>query len=205
MRRVHVQVGLRLAITAGVRWCHPTPRSASHATTNPSPVPAARGEATAEYKRGDWYCTACRAHNFRSRSACYRCSAPRGSPSEASGRDNQPNATNHGDWRCPCGETNFRRRPTCYFCDAPAPTSEPTSALGGAPSTLLPVPWSCAACGIANLGDRVTCFVCDMPRPALVRPPGVAAGHWWCPRCGTVSTESRSCCRSCDAPRRSLD
>ncbi|XP_034683891.1 TATA-binding protein-associated factor 2N-like [Vitis riparia] len=93
-----------------------------------------------DVRPGDWYCTIgnCGAHNFASRSSCFKCgglkdessggyegdmSRPRGfgfgsGGSSGSGRSGWKS----GDWICNrsgCNEHNFASRMECFRCNAP--------------------------------------------------------------------------------------
>ncbi|KAL5729522.1 hypothetical protein ACHQM5_002462 [Ranunculus cassubicifolius] len=86
-----------------------------------------------DVRPGDWYCSAgnCGAHNFASRSSCFKCGAfpatggfdggdilrSRGFPATG-GRSGWKS----GDWICnrlACNEHNFASRMECFRCNAP--------------------------------------------------------------------------------------
>ncbi|KAF5739107.1 zinc finger family protein [Tripterygium wilfordii] len=94
-----------------------------------------------DVRPGDWYCTAgnCGAHNFASRSSCFKCGVykledsaagfdydmPRsrgfGSGGAAGGNSNR-SGWKSGDWICSrsdCNEHNFASRMECFRCNAP--------------------------------------------------------------------------------------
>ncbi|PWZ24195.1 hypothetical protein Zm00014a_012220 [Zea mays] len=94
--------------------------------------------AGSDVRPGDWYCS-CGAHNFASRSNCFRCSAYKeeaagafdsdmsrsrgyaGFGSGAAARTNRP-GWKSGDWICTrsgCNEHNFASRMECFRCNAP--------------------------------------------------------------------------------------
>ncbi|XP_027333187.1 zinc finger Ran-binding domain-containing protein 2-like isoform X1 [Abrus precatorius] len=83
---------------------------------------------------GDWYCKAmnCGAHNYASRSSCYRCGALKDDYSISSrfidgsvgyGSDsNYPPGWKTGDWICSrigCGVHNYASRTECFKCKTP--------------------------------------------------------------------------------------
>ncbi|XP_039166372.1 uncharacterized RNA-binding protein C17H9.04c [Eucalyptus grandis] len=82
-----------------------------------------------EVLAGDWYCNAmnCGAHNYASRSNCYRCgtlkndyvgSCGEGYAPETGG----PPGWKAGDWICNrygCGVHNYASRTECYKCKTP--------------------------------------------------------------------------------------
>ncbi|KAF7830271.1 zinc finger Ran-binding domain-containing protein 2-like [Senna tora] len=88
-----------------------------------------------DVRPGDWYCTVanCGAHNFASRSSCFKCGAPK--EVDGGGFDIAPDITRlrggygsgrpgwkSGDWICTrsgCNEHNFANRIECYRCNAP--------------------------------------------------------------------------------------
>ncbi|MED6203806.1 hypothetical protein PIB30_003098 [Stylosanthes scabra] len=96
-----------------------------------------------DVRPGDWYCTVgnCGAHNFASRSSCFKCGAPK-EESSATGFDADMPRTRgfgfgggggsarpgwkSGDWICTrsgCNEHNFANRMECYRCNAPKDSS----------------------------------------------------------------------------------
>ncbi|XP_052183246.1 uncharacterized protein LOC127795534 isoform X2 [Diospyros lotus] len=74
---------------------------------------------------GDWYCNVinCGAHNYASRTSCYRCATPRdpcdtSSISAYDGSMGLP-GWKKGDWMCPrvgCGAHNYASRTECFQC-----------------------------------------------------------------------------------------
>ncbi|XP_008378314.3 transcription initiation factor TFIID subunit 15-like isoform X1 [Malus sylvestris] len=108
-----------------------------------------------DVRPGDWYCTVgnCAAHNFASRSSCFKCGAakdelssggggggfegdmPRplrgfgfGSGGSSSGRSGWKS----GDWICTrpgCNEHNFASRTECFRCNAPRDSNDGTAVL----------------------------------------------------------------------------
>ncbi|XP_062218529.1 uncharacterized protein LOC133918597 isoform X2 [Phragmites australis] len=95
---------------------------------------------SSDVRPGDWYCS-CGAHNFASRSNCFKCSAfkeeaavnsgagtfdgdmsrSRGYGFGGAARTNRP-GWKSGDWICTrsgCNEHNFASRMECFRCNAP--------------------------------------------------------------------------------------
>ncbi|KAF5726917.1 zinc finger family protein [Tripterygium wilfordii] len=95
-----------------------------------------------DVRPGDWYCTAgnCGAHNFASRSSCFKCGVYKledsgasfdydlsrsrgyGSGAAVAGGNNNRSGWKSGDWICPrsgCNEHNFASRMECFRCNAP--------------------------------------------------------------------------------------
>ncbi|ESR40443.1 hypothetical protein KPL70_020678 [Citrus sinensis] len=89
-----------------------------------------------DVRPGDWYCSAgnCGAHNFASRSSCFKCGAfkddvagggfdcdmPRSRGSSFGGGNRS--GWKSGDWICTrsgCNEHNFASRMECFRCNAP--------------------------------------------------------------------------------------
>ncbi|KAI9498440.1 hypothetical protein BDB00DRAFT_800301 [Zychaea mexicana] len=93
------------------------------ATGTPSPYPSA------QYRAGDWICTACSTHNFASRQQCLFCSAGRTSMSPSAMPTGISTSVKPGDWICQsegCGFHNFAKRTHCARCGAP---SDPSMAI----------------------------------------------------------------------------
>ncbi|CAM8970237.1 unnamed protein product [Rhodiola kirilowii] len=92
-----------------------------------------------DVRPGDWYCNVrnCGAHNFASRSSCFKCGALKEELSGAgfesdfgrgrgiigsSGSGGRRSGWKSGDWICSrpgCNEHNFASRMECYSCNAP--------------------------------------------------------------------------------------
>ncbi|XP_077226385.1 ran BP2/NZF zinc finger-like superfamily protein [Tasmannia lanceolata] len=90
-----------------------------------------------DVRPGDWYCSAgnCGAHNFASRSSCFKCGAFKDESSAGSFDGDAPRSRGgfggsggarsgwkSGDWICTrsgCNEHNFASRMECYRCNAP--------------------------------------------------------------------------------------
>ncbi|KAL5823151.1 hypothetical protein ACOSQ3_021102 [Xanthoceras sorbifolium] len=88
-----------------------------------------------DVRPGDWYCSAgnCGAHNFASRSSCFKCGVfkddvgggfdsdmPRSRGLNFGG--NRSSGWKSGDWICTrsgCNEHNFASRMECFRCNAP--------------------------------------------------------------------------------------
>merc|ERR1719345_404404 len=66
-------------------------------------------------RQGDWMCPACQNHNYASREACNKCSAPKDVRVANSGM--RP-----GDWICPaCSNHNYASKAACNKCSVPKP------------------------------------------------------------------------------------
>ncbi|KAI4316304.1 hypothetical protein L6164_024296 [Bauhinia variegata] len=84
-----------------------------------------------DVRPGDWYCTVanCGAHNFSSRSSCFKCASPKEDSSSSDiarirgfGFPATRPGWKNGDWICTrsgCNEHNFANRMECYRCNAP--------------------------------------------------------------------------------------
>ncbi|KAL9267716.1 Zinc finger Ran-binding domain-containing protein [Drosera capensis] len=95
-----------------------------------------------EVLAGDWYCQSmnCGAHNYASRTSCYRCGAMKSDyvsgyaasmvGSGGYGSENQPPGWKTGDWICTrvgCGMHNYASRTECYKCRTPRDFGEKSS------------------------------------------------------------------------------
>ena len=90
------------------------------------------GDVSSVLRPGDWLCPSCRAHNFASRTACFKCKARKGGVESGSGiRDEHSKRVDSsdgssdrggfpmrsGDWLCDnCGAHNFASRGACFKC-----------------------------------------------------------------------------------------
>ncbi|KAJ4826585.1 hypothetical protein Tsubulata_008534 [Turnera subulata] len=97
-----------------------------------------------DVRPGDWYCTVgnCGAHNFASRSTCFKCGVSKDDHSSSAGSFDADMSSSRafrgygfggggstsrpgwksGDWICTrsgCNEHNFASRTECYRCNAP--------------------------------------------------------------------------------------
>ncbi|XP_073031924.1 RNA-binding protein involved in heterochromatin assembly dri1-like [Primulina eburnea] len=101
-----------------------------------------------DVRPGDWYCSVgnCGAHNFASRSSCFKCGAVKDEASGGGGsafdgdypRRNfsfgggggSRSGWKSGDWICTrlgCNEHNFANRMECFKCNAPKESSSTSS------------------------------------------------------------------------------
>ncbi|KAF3960559.1 hypothetical protein CMV_014747 [Castanea mollissima] len=80
-----------------------------------------------EVLAGDWYCN-CGAHNYASRSNCFRCSAYKNDYAAVMGSGgygsdcSAPPGWKSGDWICSrmgCGVHNYASRTECFKCRTP--------------------------------------------------------------------------------------
>ncbi|XP_028752696.1 zinc finger Ran-binding domain-containing protein 2-like isoform X1 [Neltuma alba] len=100
------------------------------------PDPSTYGYNRTEALAGDWFCTAmnCGAHNYASRSSCYRCGATKddyaslyaGNMVGSGGYGSDcsfPPGWKSGDWICTgrygCGVHNYASRTECFKCKTP--------------------------------------------------------------------------------------
>ncbi|KAL8166466.1 hypothetical protein V2J09_007965 [Rumex salicifolius] len=131
--------------------------SAFRATAFPSFGGAAGYSSGPDVRPGDWYCAVgnCGAHNFASRSTCFKCGAYKEDVSSGGGFDADLSARRgfgggfgfgfgngtggggssrsgwkSGDWICTwsgCNEHNFASRMECFRCSAPRDASSKSS------------------------------------------------------------------------------
>ncbi|KAK3029107.1 hypothetical protein RJ639_039251, partial [Escallonia herrerae] len=92
-----------------------------------SPDMSSYGVNQTEVLAGDWYCSAmnCGAHNYASRTSCFRCGASKddycayGGGMIGSYDASAPPGWKTGDWICTrlgCGVHNYASRMECYKC-----------------------------------------------------------------------------------------
>jgi hypothetical protein len=138
---------------------------------------------------GDWTCPGCTAHNFASRSACFKCKNPKpggggGAPvgagsvgdfgSKVSEPAGGPAAGNFrpGDWICNgCRAHNFASRSACFKCKqrkgggegggAPAASGGGGSGVSASPENFRSGDWMCRNCRAHNFASRAACFKCS--------------------------------------------
>ncbi|KAJ4959418.1 hypothetical protein NE237_026529 [Protea cynaroides] len=116
------------------------PRSGDYGGFGGRPsVGSSFGFSGSDVRPGDWYCSAvnCGAHNFASRSSCFKCGAFKDESSGANegdmsrsrgygfgggGASAGRSGWKSGDWICTrsgCNEHNFASRMECFRCSAP--------------------------------------------------------------------------------------
>jgi hypothetical protein len=86
----------------------------------------AGGPAGGNFRPGDWICSGCRAHNFASRSACFKCKQRKAgggeggsAPAASGGGSAAPENFRSGDWMCQnCRAHNFASRAACFKCSS---------------------------------------------------------------------------------------
>ena len=125
--------------------------------------PGGRGDV----RPGDWTCNGCGANVFASKTACFRCQAPKpgfenmgGGGKGGAGGDVRP-----GDWTCPgCGANVFASKNSCFRCQTPRPAG-----VGGIGAPI----------GAGGAGESA-------PPPLPSAPPSVAAQK--------VNANMQACC-----------
>ena len=150
------------------------------AAAGPGPGPALGGGGGVR-RPGDWTCPGCAAHNFASRSVCFKCknakpgggfggaggdvgakvSEPAGGPAGGNFRP--------GDWICSgCRAHNFASRSACFKCKqrkagGEGSGSAPAASGGGsaAPENFRSGDWMCQNCRAHNFASRAACFKCS--------------------------------------------
>jgi len=158
----------------------------------PAPVPAARVDGGAHVsspsasvgvrRPGDWSCASCYAHNFASRSACFKCKASRhrgsGADTESDGGLSQggkadseqggPSAGGFrpGDWICNgCRAHNFASRSSCFRCrerhSAGGEDEVRAETSGSNPDNFRSGDWICSGCRAHNFSSRTECYKCS--------------------------------------------
>lgn len=130
---------------------------------------------------GDWTCPGCHAHNFASRSVCFKCKNAKaggsgggggfsGDVSKSSEPAGGPTAGNFrpGDWICTgCRAHNFASRSACFKCKQRKSGGEQSSAAtqassgGSAPDNFRSGDWMCHSCRAHNFASRAACFKCS--------------------------------------------
>merc|ERR1719272_1587249 len=122
---------------------------------------AMMGNMGANMRQGDWMCPACQNHNYASREACNKCSAPKDVRVANSGM--RP-----GDWICPaCSNHNYASKAACNKCSTPKP--EGLESAQGMPaatptSSMREGDWMCPSCNNHNYASRVNCNKCQSPK-----------------------------------------
>lgn len=159
---------------------------------------------------GDWICSRCKSHNFRSRKLCMKCSDPPPPTSSTSPAEGKVKGTAAlPSWVCEsCHSVNpGDSSASCAICGSVKPVS--TSDVSPSPSRAeshLTSPrsrqgdWACPMCGFENFASRLKCKACQHDCPADHRsgtPP--QSGMWGC-SCGYQNYENRTTCRDCGAP-----
>ena len=160
------------------------PGSGSDSSALPAPQQSAA--APGVRRPGDWTCSRCSAHNFSSRSSCFKCKRGKessanegtggvGSPggskasSEAGGGGAAASAGafRAGDWLCgTCRAHNFSSRDQCFKCDSRKTGDETPPQQQQhhhTPDNFRSGDWICSGCGSHNFASRVSCFRCTRP------------------------------------------
>mmetsp|Transcript_9635 Transcript_9635/g.14436 ORF Transcript_9635/g.14436 Transcript_9635/m.14436 type:complete len:416 (+) Transcript_9635:54-1301(+) len=159
---------------------------------------AKKEESKKDFREGDWYCKICKAHNFASRSNCFRCMAPQ----------DPPQNFKMGDWMCHmCGAHNYRSKRSCFRCRVGKPAMEVRNSMR-------PGDWICINCGAHNFKDKINCFSCFHRKPYMPMgqyhgmemmhqflPPNFKPGDWMCVQCGAHNYQSRSSCFRCSSEK----
>eukprot|EP00466_Bigelowiella_natans_P016364 jgi/Bigna1/45259/e_gw1.116.19.1 len=136
------------------------------------------------FRPGDWMCTQCGAHNYASKSLCFRCGmgmmANYGNYGQAMHGGHGGGGMGGifidvakfraGDWLCiSCKAHNYASKHSCYKCSAAKPQSENTGKIEGAaelPENFRPGDWICPGCNGHNYHSKTFCFRCNLAKPA---------------------------------------
>lgn len=140
-----------------------------------------------DVKPGDWFCTRCTAHNFATKSNCFKCSAPVAESKDAVVQHSGAVVANlrPGDWICDnCKTHNFASKTACFVCKRPGgpvgSITTPTLASGAVgssdnsfvyrskdpPANMRAGDWMCEKCNGHNFASKASCFQCAAPKPA---------------------------------------
>jgi hypothetical protein len=164
---------------------------------------------------GDWPCQQCNEINFKSRTACRRCSTPRNQPTQTNFAATNATGTNpHAaskprDWTCYfCNNNNFAARIACHQCGRQK--QEPTIPNTASSSAAKPGDWTCPFCNNNNFAARIACRQCGRQKPVPMdtgAPPQTVLkpGDWKCSSCPEINFGSRVVCRLCGTARPSSE
>jgi len=79
----------------------------------------------ASFRPGDWICPKCKAHNYKSKDKCFKCSEPKPINAEKDSLalvGGVPPNFRVGDWLCDnCNAHNYASKNRCYKCNALKP------------------------------------------------------------------------------------
>jgi hypothetical protein len=145
---------------------------------------------------GDWFCSACQAHNYATRTICFRCAAPKQPAAVVQQMSYNPYGAGPmmqaGDWPCGhCGGHNYASRMACFRCAAP----KTVAVQGGAYAPVFQqfgrgMGSGGRGMGGGRAGGRGGFHVYE-PRP----------GDWNCGHCGAHNFATRSACYKCFAAK----
>ncbi|CAF4161354.1 unnamed protein product, partial [Adineta steineri] len=121
---------------------------------------------------GDWPCQQCNEINFKSRTACRRCSTPRNqttssNPTATAATSTTPQTISKpSDWACQfCKVNNFAARTACFQCNRQKQDST-SSTTPSSSTTTKQGDWKCPSCSDMNFGSRIVCRACGTARPS---------------------------------------
>jgi len=167
---------------------------AAKAAPNSGEAPAPVGGGGGGVRRpGDWTCPGCHAHNFASRSVCFKCK--QGKPGGGAGGAQGGPSFGAGAG----GSGDFGSK-------APEPAGAPSG-------NFRPGDWICAGCRAHNFASRSACFKCKQRKAGgehaaaatgaassgAAAPDNFRSGDWMCNNCRAHNFASRSSCFKCSA------
>jgi len=132
------------------------PLASSFGPAGPPPSPPVM--LNTNRRPGDWDCPTCTAHNFASRSGCFKCGCMK-----PGGITRRP-----GDWWCgKCNGHNYAYRVDCFKCgaDKAEGNSEPQANASNAYGGRRAGDWDCPNCNAHCFASRMECFRCGEPKP----------------------------------------
>lgn len=154
-----------------------------------------RREATGRFMAGDWLCSGCNGHNFRSRESCFAC-----------GMSRAPTTAGAASWVCSsCHASNSVSSTSCCICGTAARSAEsppPQSPSEGVHGTRGHNDWDCPSCGYSNFESRLKCKKCGTAKGRGSSDSLEFAGtDKWCCDCGYLNFADREQCRDCRRPK----
>lgn len=164
---------------------------------------------------GDWCCPQCNAHNFASKTACFKCFVPKmphmhapigfgappghvgGKGGAMGGKGGMVGEKREGDWTChACGNNNYASRTeACNRCGLP-------KTVYVSKSGMRPGDWICPSCHNHNWADRTSCMKCQTPKgSSQVHTQGMKPGDWLCAGCHNHNYAGKDNCNRCQQPK----
>eukprot|EP00472_Partenskyella_glossopodia_P003175 CAMPEP_0197531244 /NCGR_PEP_ID=MMETSP1318-20131121/34772_1 /TAXON_ID=552666 /ORGANISM="Partenskyella glossopodia, Strain RCC365" /LENGTH=492 /DNA_ID=CAMNT_0043087389 /DNA_START=73 /DNA_END=1551 /DNA_ORIENTATION=- len=112
----------------------------------------------ANFKPGDWMCPQCAAHNYQSRTACFKCNAEKPANPTQGGQGGEQL---QGQIQ-PVSQLMMAQQPNIYQVQALLAQASLGPRL---PPNFRPGDWMCPSCAAHNYRSRESCFKCSGDKP----------------------------------------
>lgn len=158
------------------------------------------GSAQSNFRVGDWMCPSCNAHNYKSKTACFKCKLPK-----------QQNLLNNANISALVGQLGAGGGNQQQLVNLLLGAAAAAGGRSKVPANFRPGDWMCPGCEGHNYNNKDFCFKCNAGKPKNAEanslamaggvPPNFRKGDWLCGSCNAHNYQSKSSCYKCGADK----